>query len=126
MPCSTSFGVVCFEVASRKEPFKGKRPARTIGAVLYRGERPQVPKGASASPDVVTLMEQCWKQDSAQRPDGFTPVVEALESVEKRVGEPRMSDGLATKDAKSPPGMKCSGDAPRVGTMLKLNLRVED
>ncbi|CAM9860173.1 unnamed protein product, partial [Sphacelaria rigidula] len=63
-----SFGVLCFEVATRTEPFKGKRPAQVIGAVLCRGERPQIPEWASASPDVVPLMKQCWSQDPAKRP----------------------------------------------------------
>lgn len=72
------------------EPFKGKKPAHVIGAVLYRKERPQIPEGASASPDVVALMEQCWKQNPADRPAGFRPVVEALEDVVRRVGDPRV------------------------------------
>ncbi|CAM9964571.1 unnamed protein product, partial [Sphacelaria rigidula] len=76
-----SFGVLCFEVASRTEPFKGKRPAQVIGAVLYKEERPQIPEWASASPDVVPLMEQCWSQDPAKRPKGFGPVVRTLASV---------------------------------------------
>ncbi|CAN0068607.1 unnamed protein product, partial [Ectocarpus sp. 12 AP-2014] len=85
-----SFGVLCFEVATRTEPFKGKRPAQVIGTVLYKAERPQIPEGASASPDVVALMEQCWKQDPADRPDGFRPVVGALADVIRRVGDPRV------------------------------------
>ncbi|CAM9885399.1 unnamed protein product [Ectocarpus sp. 13 AM-2016] len=42
-----SFGVLCFEVVTRTEPFKGRIPAQVIGAVLFRNERPQIPEGDS-------------------------------------------------------------------------------
>ncbi|CAN0096500.1 unnamed protein product [Ectocarpus sp. 12 AP-2014] len=90
-----SFGILCFEVVTRTEPFKGKRPAQVIRAVLYEEERPQIPEGASASPDVVALMEQCWKQDPADRPAGFGPVVRALASVASRFGDPRFSGAVS-------------------------------
>ncbi|CAM9331098.1 unnamed protein product [Ectocarpus fasciculatus] len=106
-----SFGVLCFEVATRTEPFKGKRPANVIGAVLYRNERPQIPEGASASPEVVPLMEQCWRQDPAERPEGFGPVVRALASVVSLVGDPRNRTAAAS-DLTSSPGVKLGGTAP--------------
>lgn len=86
-----SFGVVCFEVVATrmKKPFQGMPPAQVMKAVAHKRKRPEVPDWASASPDVVTLMERCWKQDPAERPEGFGPVVRALEGVAKRVGDPR-------------------------------------
>lgn len=110
MPFS-SFGVVCFEVATQKEPFKGKRPAHVIGAVLYRGERPQIPAGASPLLDVVALMEQRWKQDPVKRPDEFGPVVRALASVVSRVGDPR-AHTRAASDATWSSGATLLDDAP--------------
>ncbi|CAM9780862.1 unnamed protein product, partial [Ectocarpus sp. 13 AM-2016] len=85
-----SFGIVCFEVATQMQPFKGLKQTQVTRAVADKGKRPQIPEGASASPDVVPLMEQCWKQDPADRPDGFRPVVRALASVVSRVGDPRV------------------------------------
>ncbi|CAN0045546.1 unnamed protein product, partial [Ectocarpus sp. 12 AP-2014] len=85
-----SFGIVCFEVATQMQPFKGLKQTQVTRAVADKGKRPQIPEGASASPDVVPLMEQCWKQDPADRPDGFRPVVRALASVVSRFGDPRV------------------------------------
>ncbi|CAB1111401.1 unnamed protein product [Ectocarpus sp. CCAP 1310/34] len=90
-----SFGVVCYEVATRMEPFKGMMPVQVMRAVADMGSRPEIPAGPSASPDVVRLMEQCWKQDPAQRPEGFMPVVEELGRVVGRVGDPRHHSSAA-------------------------------
>lgn len=103
---SISFGVVCFEVATRTEPFQGMGPTQVITAVAVDSKRPQIPESASASPDVVPLMEQCWKQEPADRPEGFLPVVEALARVVSRVGDPRIHgtsalDGIPSSGAKS-------------------------
>eukprot|EP00752_Nemacystus_decipiens_P017025 g15243.t1 len=103
-----SFGVVCFEVATRVEPFKGRKPAQVMRAVLFRNERPEIPGGASASPDVLPLMERCWKQDPAERPEGFAPVVQELAGVVKRVGDPRNRNSDAN-DGTSSPVVKYSG-----------------
>ncbi|CAB1105815.1 unnamed protein product [Ectocarpus sp. CCAP 1310/34] len=106
-----SFGVLCFEVVTRTEPFKGRIPAHVIRAVLYENERPQIPEGASAAPEVVPLMEQCWRQDPVERPEGFGPVVRALASVVSRDGDPR-NHNAATADLTSSPGVGVDLQAP--------------
>ncbi|CAM9452570.1 unnamed protein product [Ectocarpus sp. 4 AP-2014] len=105
-----SFVVLCFEI-TRTEPYKGKIPAQVIGAVLFRNERPQIPEWVSASPEVVPLMEQCWRQDPAERPEGFGPVVRALASVVSRLGDPRDHNTAAT-DGTSSPSMQLGDTAP--------------
>lgn len=114
---STSFGIVCFEVATRTEPFKGKIPAQVIRAVLLRDERPRIPEWASVSPDILPLMQQCWKQEPAKRPEGFGPVVEALASVVSCVGDPRAHSGVAEANASSSRS-KRGGDVPSVGARM--------
>ncbi|CAN0048770.1 unnamed protein product [Ectocarpus sp. 4 AP-2014] len=104
-----SFGVVCYEVATRMEPFKGMVPVQVMRAVADKGRRPEIPAGASASPDVVPLMERCWKQDPAQRPEGFAPVVEELCRVVGHLGDPRHHSSAAD-DLTSSPGVKHNGD----------------
>lgn len=101
-------------MATRAEPFKGKIAAQVIGMVLYKAERPQLPEGASASPHVVPLMELCWKQDPADRPEGFGPVVRTLASALSRVGDPR-NDSAAAADVKSSSGVNGDVTAPTVG-----------
>lgn len=84
------------------EPFKGLKQAQVIRAVADKGKRPQIPDGASASPDVVRLMEQCWKQDPAERPEGFRLVVRDLASLVSREGDPRAHSAAAAADATPP------------------------
>jgi len=112
--CPTSFGVVCFEVSTRLEPFEGLRETQVTRAVADKGKRPQIPEGASASPDVVALMEQCWRQDPAERPEGFGPIVRTLAGVIARVGDPR-DRPLPTADSSASSNPMGDGDAPRVG-----------
>jgi len=90
-----SFAVVCFEVATLAVPFKGMDAAQVITGVVLDEKRPQIPEGASASPDVVTLMEKCWQQTPAGRPEGFVAVVRELEGVVSRFGDPRVHSAAA-------------------------------
>ncbi|CAM9714811.1 unnamed protein product [Ectocarpus sp. 8 AP-2014] len=53
-------------------------------------------------------MKRCWKQDPAQRPEGFAPVVEELCRVVGRLGDPRHHSSAAN-DVTSSPGVKYSG-----------------
>lgn len=64
-------------MATRAEPFFGKKPAQIIRVVLLEEERPQ------------NLLEHCWQQDPEQRLKGFGPVVQALSEVVVHVGDPR-------------------------------------
>ncbi|CAB1104154.1 unnamed protein product [Ectocarpus sp. CCAP 1310/34] len=102
-----SFCVVCFEVITRMEPFKGMNPTQVIKAVVLNERLPQMLERASASPHVVPLMEQCWKQDPTHRPDGFGPEVKTLASVVSRNGHPRHHNAVAV-DATSSPGTQRS------------------
>ena len=89
-----SFGMVCFEVATRREPFPGKAAIHVMNVVGVKGERPQLPAGSKPSSDVVVLMKKCWKQDPNDRPDGFTPVVADLEkALHSAGGDPRQGLG---------------------------------
>ena len=90
------------------EPFKGMVSMQVIRAVADKGRRPEIPKGASASPDVARLMGRCWKQDPAQRPEGFLPVVQELGRLVKRAGDPRHRQSAAD-DVTSSSGVKHSG-----------------
>lgn len=88
-PHPPSFGIVCFEVTTRAEPFQGMNPTQVIRTVVDKRQRPQVPEISSASPAVVPLMEHCWKQKPAERPQGFGCVVQVLADTVARDGDPR-------------------------------------
>ena len=75
-----------------------------ITGVVLSKKRPQIPEWASASPDVVPLMERCWEQNPAERPEGFGPVVRTLAGVVSRIGDPRMrTDSTGSSGAKHDP-----------------------
>ncbi|CBJ28560.1 conserved unknown protein [Ectocarpus siliculosus] len=95
------------------QPFKGMNRTQVVNAVAWQGQRPQIPQWASASPDVVPLMEQCWKQDPGHRPEGFGPVVQTLTSVVSRDGDPRNRSAVDV-DYTSSSGVKCSGGSPDI------------
>lgn len=89
-----SFGMVCFEVATRREPFPGKTAIHVMNIVGIKGERPQLPAASKPYSDVVVLMEKCWQQDPNDRPDDFDPVVADLEKALRSAGgDPREGSG---------------------------------
>lgn len=77
------------------EPIKGLKQTQVIRAVADKGKRPEIPRGASVSPDAVRLMKQCWKQHPADRPEGFRLVARNLASVVSRDGDPRTHSAAA-------------------------------
>lgn len=86
IPCS--FGIVCYEVVTGRYPFEDMNVGQVLRAVS-EGRRPNVPE-PRPSAELITLMEKCWNQDQAGRPDGFEPVVETLEQMQTQSGgDPR-------------------------------------
>lgn len=96
-----SFGVVCFEVATRAEPFPGMNPRQLIWAVRIQQKRPQVPEPYSPPNCVNHLMETCWKHHPAERPQGFTPLVRTLSGLVSCVGDPRKNPALHARAGSS-------------------------
>ncbi|CAN0355048.1 unnamed protein product, partial [Ectocarpus sp. 13 AM-2016] len=92
-----------------------ERTYTVVNAVAWQGQRPQIPEWASAPPDIVPLMEQCWTQDPAHRPKGFGPVVQTLASVVSRDGDPSNRSAVDVDDTSSS-GVKRSGGSPNIDT----------
>eukprot|EP00277_Geminigera_cryophila_P008889 CAMPEP_0179410848 /NCGR_PEP_ID=MMETSP0799-20121207/3550_1 /TAXON_ID=46947 /ORGANISM="Geminigera cryophila, Strain CCMP2564" /LENGTH=64 /DNA_ID=CAMNT_0021182813 /DNA_START=72 /DNA_END=263 /DNA_ORIENTATION=+ len=61
-----AFGVVAWEIATRKFPFKGADRNQIIGAVGYGKERPGAPEDSSIL-QVQMLIATCWKEDPQER-----------------------------------------------------------
>eukprot|EP00047_Mylnosiga_fluctuans_P005678 m.241988 g.241988 ORF g.241988 m.241988 type:complete len:379 (-) comp13946_c0_seq1:269-1405(-) len=76
-----SFGIIMWEIASRSTPWPDIDPPNLAMKVLQRleqGERP--PIDPSWSPELVSLMKQCWSFDAAQRPT-FAQICSALRAM---------------------------------------------
>jgi len=74
-----SFGVVCWECLTRKEPFYGLSPMQIVAALL-RGERPEIEGEAviGLPQEYVDLMRRCWDADAHRRPS-MTEAASTLE-----------------------------------------------
>lgn len=79
-----SFGVVLWELLTGKLPYEYLTPLQAAVGVVQKGLRPTIPK--NINPKLAELLERCWQQDPALRPD-FSEIIEILQQIAKEVGE---------------------------------------
>jgi serine/threonine protein kinase len=60
-----SFGIIVWEVVTRKQPFAGRNFMGVTLEVL-EGRRPQIPGDCPKA--VQKLMQKCWHADASKRP----------------------------------------------------------
>ena len=56
-----SFGVLLFEVYSRKDPYEGEDPARVLHQIVDKKVQKRPPKQNSMPPPIQSLMADCLK-----------------------------------------------------------------
>ncbi|XP_059461374.1 serine/threonine-protein kinase STY46-like isoform X2 [Corylus avellana] len=71
-----SFGVLLWELLTRKLPYEHLTPLQAAVGVVQKGLRPTIP--ANTHPKLVELLERCWQQDPSLRPE-FSEIIEILE-----------------------------------------------
>ena len=74
-----SYGIVMYEVLSRKKPFQELTDETHIVVAVVHGRRPS-PIPSDIPPKLVKLMEQCWEHDTARRPN-FQTIVPEVDDV---------------------------------------------
>ncbi|XP_047951385.1 serine/threonine-protein kinase STY46-like isoform X1 [Salvia hispanica] len=79
-----SFGVVLWELLTGKIPYEYLTPLQAAVGVVQKGLRPTIPK--NTHPKLAELLERCWLQDPASRPD-FSEVMEISQKIAKEVGD---------------------------------------
>jgi len=71
-----SYGIILWELATRKDPFDGMAPTAVAVGVLRDKLTPTIPEGLDEG--LTLLMENCWSHDPTTRPD-FGEVISRLQ-----------------------------------------------
>ncbi|MBA0706476.1 hypothetical protein Golax_018582 [Gossypium laxum] len=79
-----SFGIVLWELLTGKLPYEYLTPLQAAVGVVQKNLRPTIPK--HTNPKLAELLERCWQQDPALRPD-FSEIIEILQQIAKEVGD---------------------------------------
>uniref|UniRef100_A0A453LI12 non-specific serine/threonine protein kinase n=1 Tax=Aegilops tauschii subsp. strangulata TaxID=200361 RepID=A0A453LI12_AEGTS len=77
-----SFGILLWELLTGKIPYEYLTPLQAAVGVVQKGLRPTIPKNAHAK--LAELLQKCWQQDPAERPD-FSEILEALKKIAEEV-----------------------------------------
>lgn len=71
-----SFGIVLFQIATRRWPFDHVKSHFRLRSLVEQGERPCVLPSDAVPSGLLDLMQLCWQADAASRPSfseiGFT------------------------------------------------------
>ncbi|KAK9812986.1 hypothetical protein WJX72_006830 [[Myrmecia] bisecta] len=100
-----AFGILMYEVMTRKEPFGEEIESSSLMEVLQQvasldapEKRPQLPTTMTFAPELVSLLGQCWHADPAQRPS-FMQIELILHQISSR-GESAAAQLLRRKAEK--------------------------
>jgi serine/threonine-protein kinase len=93
-----SFGVVLYEMATGKLPFRGNTSVDVMHAVLHEPHKPAIEVNDKLPPDMSAIIDNAIAKNPADRYQSMQPMLEDLQrlSVALRFGAQGVPDGLTT------------------------------
>lgn len=93
-----SFGVVLYEMATGKLPFRGQTTVDVMHAVLHEAHRPAIEANDNLPPDMSAIIDNSIAKKPADRYQSMQPMLEDLQrlSIALRFGAQGVPDGLTT------------------------------
>jgi serine/threonine protein kinase len=92
-----SFGIILWEVLTRKRPYEGLSPSQVAVAVIRSDLRPTLPAGVLGLADherqYLNLMSACWHRDPSVRP-AFHRIMDTLVKINNAAGGNSSSSGF--------------------------------
>lgn len=93
-----SFGVVLYEMATGKLPFRGQTTVDVMHAVLHEAHKPAIEVNDNLPPDMSAIIDNAIAKMPADRYQSMQPMLEDLQrlSIALRFGAQGVPDGLTT------------------------------
>lgn len=93
-----SFGVVVYEMATGKLPFRGQTSVDVMHAVLHEAHKPAIEINDKLVPDMSAIIDNAIAKKPADRYQSMQPMLEDLQrlSIALRFGAQGVPDGLTT------------------------------
>uniref|UniRef100_A0A0E0LKG9 non-specific serine/threonine protein kinase n=1 Tax=Oryza punctata TaxID=4537 RepID=A0A0E0LKG9_ORYPU len=112
-----SFGIVIWELLTRKLPYEDMTPLQAAVAVVQKDLRPVIP--ADTHPTLAGLLQKCWQKDPALRPT-FAEILDILNSIKEQAvrssGHQKRHPGGAKK------GKKLVESEPIISTWMQVTM----
>eukprot|EP01117_Protostelium_nocturnum_P018915 TRINITY_DN801_c0_g1_i3.p1 TRINITY_DN801_c0_g1~~TRINITY_DN801_c0_g1_i3.p1 ORF type:complete len:545 (-),score=209.59 TRINITY_DN801_c0_g1_i3:54-1688(-) len=116
-----SFGLIVWEMFSRKTPFEDEMLFSSQIEELYKkGERPKIPEGCPAE----RVILNCWSQDPTNRKD-FKTITDQLEVVLKKLGSETATVG-GTEQKVEENGEKTPTNVEKIETLEEMEPKMEE
>ncbi|PQQ21379.1 hypothetical protein Pyn_17966 [Prunus yedoensis var. nudiflora] len=80
-----SFGVILWELMTESIPWNNLNSLQVVGVVGFMDRRLDIPEGLD--PEVVLVIEDCWRSDPEQRPS-FEDIIQRMKGLVHRVAAP--------------------------------------
>ncbi|AHA46230.1 serine/threonine protein kinase [Insectomime virus] len=116
-----SFGIVLWEMLTRKAPYQGKTPAMVAVSVIRDDERPEIPNSPLFDQAYLDLMVNCWEKDPDTRPT-FLEVLSRISGLSPLGSSTNRSNLSSTSSMDSERVTKNTGKYPEPDEYVSLAL----